>query len=400
MTRDVPAPKRGRRAGAAAGIATVIGCLLAGCGTATSSATTPAIPAAGVPTPLATSLTTPDGTWATVPMGHLDQPLDTFWQLLHLAPHVRTWTDQVAATAVATNGGLTLASAADTFAVGVRPTNRLRFSPLIATVNGGHSWTDGLIGDGLAERPDTLAIDTPGNALAIVDTPAGTQVLTSAGGLSGWTRLTDQAHLSATPAGRSCGVSTLTAVSYHGTTPVVGASCTRPGIVGLLSDRSGTWQPAGLSLPAAYRDATIQILALHAEGPTLTALLAVTGPGGATRLLTGWGTSNGAWMLSPPLQVPASDHLASYGPAERTGEFVFTTGAASCVSTIAGPGAAWHTLPAPPAGTATLAIPAGTPPQALAVTNATLTIWALPANTSNWVERQVLKVPIQYGSSG
>ena len=35
-----------------------------------------------LPTPLATSLQTADGTWATIPMGRLDEPFNTFWQLL------------------------------------------------------------------------------------------------------------------------------------------------------------------------------------------------------------------------------------------------------------------------------------------------------------------------------
>ena len=38
-----------------------------------------------IATSLATSIETSAGTWAVVPMGHLDQPLNTFWQLFFRA---------------------------------------------------------------------------------------------------------------------------------------------------------------------------------------------------------------------------------------------------------------------------------------------------------------------------
>ena len=78
------------------------------------------------PTPLATSVQTAAGTWATIPMGHLGQPLNTFWQLFFQPPGATSWSNQVEATATATNGGLVLASAGDrSVIVGVRPSVRL-----------------------------------------------------------------------------------------------------------------------------------------------------------------------------------------------------------------------------------------------------------------------------------
>ena len=64
-----------------------------------------------LPTPLATSVPAGGGTWATVAMGDLGQPLNTFWQLLFRPAGTNSWSDRVEATAVATNGGLVLASA-------------------------------------------------------------------------------------------------------------------------------------------------------------------------------------------------------------------------------------------------------------------------------------------------
>ena len=63
-----------------------------------------------IPTPLATSVQTLDGTWATIPMGRLDEPLNTFWQLFYRPNGAVAWSNRVEATATATNGGLVLAA--------------------------------------------------------------------------------------------------------------------------------------------------------------------------------------------------------------------------------------------------------------------------------------------------
>ena len=120
------------------------------------------------PTPLATSVQTSDGTWATIPMGRLDEPLNTFWQLFYRPDGSVPWSNRVEATATATNGGLVLASAGPSLLVGVRPSVDLTFTPLISTSNGGRSWSDGLVAKELAARPDALAT-TAGHALALVN---------------------------------------------------------------------------------------------------------------------------------------------------------------------------------------------------------------------------------------
>ena len=146
--------------------------LLAACG---SSARAPYRSAApSIPTPLATSIQTSAGTWATVAMGHLDEPLNTFWQLFFRPTGSASWSNQVKATAVATNGGLVLASPGGPgLLVGVRPTNLLTFSPLIYTSDAGRSWSTGLLADGLAARPDALAAASASRMLALVNDSLG-----------------------------------------------------------------------------------------------------------------------------------------------------------------------------------------------------------------------------------
>ena len=81
------------------------------------------------PSALATSVQTSAGTWATVPMGHLDQPLNTFWQLFFRASGTSSWSNATSTLATATNGGLIIATPdGQSVEVGIRPANRLTFS--------------------------------------------------------------------------------------------------------------------------------------------------------------------------------------------------------------------------------------------------------------------------------
>ncbi|HEY1971423.1 MAG TPA: hypothetical protein VGH89_25945, partial [Pseudonocardia sp.] len=127
---------------------------------------------APVPTVVANST----GTWVTLPMGHLDDPLNTFWQLLYRPAGSSHWTDQVEATAAATNSGLALAATGGRAVVAVRPSDRLVFSPLIDTTNGGQTWQNGLLPEGVT--PITQSVATgPDATIAAVNTGPEIQIL-------------------------------------------------------------------------------------------------------------------------------------------------------------------------------------------------------------------------------
>jgi len=72
--------------------------------------------------------------------------------------------------------------------------------------------------------------------------------------------------------------------------------------------------------------------------------------------------------------------------------------AGSRAETVPGPGAAWRRLPAPPRGTAALAALPGGAFDALAVSGGTLTVYQLTPG-GVWSRAQVIRVPVQYGSS-
>lgn len=380
---------------AAFGIATS----LSACGdsTATSTATGAAIQ---WPAPLATSIDTPSGTWATVPMGHLGQPLNTFWQLFFRPTGGAAWSNQVKATATATNGGLVLASAGQSLAVGIRPSYDLRFSPVITTADGGATWTTGLLDESLVAHPDALALDTAGHALAITGGPSGDEVLASGGSLSKWRELLTLGTLRSTEPGKACAPRAITAVGYTDSVAMVGASCSKPGVVGLFLSHGGTWLTAGPQLPPSVAHSTVTVLGMHSEASGMAVVLGVAGSQGKS-LIVSWRASASSWRASPPLQLTRGEDLVSFGPAPGANLLVLVgaPGGSKRLYITGDPPASWRRVPSPPPDTATVAAgPAGTI-EALGVNDTVLTVWNLAASSATWAESQTIHVPVQFGSS-
>ncbi len=422
-------PRRpGLLAAAVAGATLAAG--LTGCGTRTSPAAT-ATPTP-VAAPLATTLPAAGGTWATLPMGRTGDALNTFWQLFYRPAGSSSWSDRVDATATATNGGLVLAGAGGrSLIVGVRPYDLLHFSPLIATSDGGRTWTNGLT-SGLVARPAALAADQAGQALALVATgpttksqattpvdatttvqasisvKASISVQQSPGDLGTWHHLTSVPQLAGTTPGRRCDPEALSAVGYLQTSPVVGARCAEPGVAGLFVKRAEGWQLAAAGLPGSLAGARIDVLSLiPTNGGGLAAVLAAYGALGTT-LLAAWSRDGGVnWAVSPALQLPAGQQLTSMGPAEGDGLFVLMSSSSGSeqLDLVNGPGASWQAVPPPPAGTATVAFASAGgaagrgPVQALVGEGTVLTVWTLATASTGWAKGQAIHVPIEFGSS-
>ena len=115
-------------------------------------------------------------------------------------------------------------------------------------------------------------------------------------------------------------------------------------------------------------------------------------------LFAAWSTGNGGhWALSPVARLRGAELTsASFGPSGAVA--VVLTG--NRAETITGPGAAWRSLPALPAGTATLAAGPSGGFDALAVHRTRLTVWQLGPGTTAWRATQAMDVPVQFGSSG
>jgi len=421
-------PRRSRASrrrpwGAAAAVAAG-SCLLAGCTSAQAPAPAPAPPAATAP--LATSLAQAGGrAWAIVAMGGSAADHNSFWEVFTRPVGSSQWA-LVTPPGVADNGGLVAAvpPAAQGLDIAVRPSQDLTFSPLALTGNGGRTWDTGLVDASVAAVPDALALGG-GRMLVLLGDGAIDQAVTSGAGIPGegasgaaqpsasasaaWTRLAAPGAIAGSAAGRDCHVTAVTAVSLTAAgTPLVGASCARPGVAGIFAQAGAGWQAAGPALSGTLASQPVKVLRLTAgDGAGIMALLQTgTGDGDPASLLAAWTADGTHWTVSPPLPLNGAQVLSSGAGPGATAAWVLLSGGRA--ATIAGPtapsapsasGAAWRPLPAPPHGTAVLAPGPGGALDALAVSGGSaLTVFRLtPAG--EWQQTQAISVPVQLGSS-
>jgi hypothetical protein len=183
--------------------------LAAICGAVRAAATPGAAPPGAARPSLVTSLTVPGGTsWAVVEMGGSRSQHNNFWQLVTRRAGSARWA-LATPPGVADNGGLVAAPlGGPALVAGFNPSQDLTFSPLASTRDRGADWTPGLLPAGLAGVPSALAAGPGGKLIAL--TRRGEAELSAPGG-AGWKRLASLASVAATPAGRSCGLTGLTA---------------------------------------------------------------------------------------------------------------------------------------------------------------------------------------------
>jgi hypothetical protein len=397
--------------------------LAAGCGSTVAGAGPPAAGRTQVRLPLAASLTVPGAaSWAVVEMGGSSAQHENFWQLVARRAGKARWT-LATPPGVADNGGLVTASLGGAALVtGVNPSQDLQFSPLATTRDGGAHWSPGLLPAGLASLPSALAAGPGGRLLAITD--RGLAEMSAPGGAS-WARLTSLASLAATPAGRSCGLTSLTAATFSPSgVPLLAGQCASRGVTGIFAYSGGSWRQAGPAPPASLAQRRVSVLRLAAAGRRTIALLTAATPGGAVSLVAGWASPAGRWALSAPLPLNGARVVSTATAASAAGTDASAagTGMATAASgtttastvgvilstgladTIPGPGAPWRQLPALPAHAAALVLGPGRQISALAAHGSILTGWLLtaPPGTRNvaWARTQVMKVPVPYGSSG
>ncbi len=387
---------RGHRAAAAIALAASV--IAAGCG----SRTAPAATLHGGPQSrgvafLATSLSTASGTWAVAVMGGSAAAHNNFWQLFVRPAGTSRW-KLVTPPGVADNGGLVVTdSGGRSLITAIRPSQYLTYTPLSVTRDGGGAWAvAGPLDAALADSPDALAVAPgTGRLLALLISGAAKVAVP---GYTRWATLVSRRALAATPAGRRCGLGTLTAATFTPAgAPLLAGSCSRPGTTGIFAFLNGTWQAAGPAPPAALARQRITVLRLTR---TLTGTVALlqAGAGPTASLIAAWSTGSGShWLLSSPVRLGGAKLTSvSFGPG----------GAAAIIlnghhaETISGPSHSWGSLPRLPPGTATLTPGPVSGFSALAVHRTELTVWQLADGTAAWRVTQVVKVPIQFGTSG
>jgi hypothetical protein len=341
-------------------------------------------------------------------MGHLGDPLNTFWQLFT----VSGGSGRLALATppgVASNGGLAMSlSTSGSLLSGFGPSQDLLVSPLAQTSNGGASWAVGVLPGGLARLPDALASPGGGLDVALLGSAGGT-VVQSPGGLAPWSTLVTEHALVDDPATARCGVAGITAVSVaafgpvgsggsggSGGEPIVGARCTGGGRAGIFERSDGGWVSVGPVLPDG-RGRAVEVLRLLGTPAGAVALVGA-GTGADQTLFALWSTDSlQRWTVSDGLALGRGTVIATGSTA--SGDLVVTvrTAGGTSASVIAPSSPQWRSLVAPPPGTSSVVATPGGTFDALAVDGSLLHVYAL--GSRGWRDLQTLKVPIQYGSS-
>jgi hypothetical protein len=415
-TASVTSAAGARSTGATLLAAALVTVLAAGCGSTAAATSGPAGRPAVIRPSLVTSLTVPGGaSWAVVDMGGSSAKNENFWQLLARPARAAKWS-LATPPGVADNGGLVAASlGGPALVTGFNPSQDLTFSPLATSRDSGAHWTPGLLPAGLAALPSALAAGPGGRLIALTNRD---QAEISAPGGTGWARLTSLAALSATPAGRSCGLKSLTAAAFSlSGTPLLAGQCAAPGVAGIFAYSGGSWHQAGPALPGALARRRVSVLRLATTGRRTIALLTATAPGGAASLTAASASASGRWTVSAPLPLGGAQIVSTatgtaagvFSPLAATAGVPHPASAAGVIlstgraETIVDPDGSWQQLPALPAHAAALVLGPGLQISVLAASGTILTSWR-PARQARthaaiWARTQVMKVPVPYGSS-
>jgi len=361
-----------------------------------------ALPAGASPArpPLESATSSPAGSWVILPMGHISDQANTFWQVLHATASPAHWS-VVTPPGVADNGGLAMGVSGGSSLVGFLPSDRLHFSPLSLSSDAGTTWSPAFLPGALAPVPDALALaaGNPQTALAVT----GGRVLSAGPGLSSWTLLVSiQSLRRVSP---HCGVTGLEAAAYSPSgSPLVAAACARGGVVGIFSRSGGDWRAEGPVLGGTLVGASTAVLRLETAGTRPCALVEANRQG-RRWLVALWHAGSG-WSASQPLALTSRGTVLATALGSNGSWAVLTrTTNARTVETVA-PGQAWTALATPPANVVALAWSAPAPPSgastadAFAVNGTVLTVFALTPSGTRWVKVQTAQVPLAYGSSG
>jgi hypothetical protein len=356
--------------------------------------------------PLASAVSTSSLASVLIPMGHLDDPSNTFWELVVRPAGATTWLVRTPP-GVADNAGLVVSQpATGPLTVGFLPSQDLTFSPLADSSDQGRTWSQGQLPTALAPTADALATGPDGVRYALV-AKDGRAVWSAASGLSSWVPVVTQGKLGlADPA---CHLSAVTAVAAQaGGRLLVGVSCSGGHGVGVLagvgsttpSAGSGSWQPVGPSIGGSAGVATT-VIRLEDSAQGISGLVRVVS-GSTPWLVAIWGSGGAAgWRQSAPLAVSSGWSVMATGTGGGSGQgqaVLLGSGAQRRIEEIAGPGQPWTAVPAVPSDTGAVAV-VGSQTDAFVASGTRLTVWSLATGSIQWQRAASIYVPLQYGSS-
>lgn len=385
--------------------------VLAACGSTTPSTDASPVPAG---LPAAQSLPGSGGTWATLAMGHHDDPLNIFGEVFYRSgcadasscsggPHWSLATPP----GVASNGGIMVAANPDGgMTTGFGVSLDLRFSPLAETTDAGSVWTGGILPVALAGVPDALAASggTQRLALAAPAPLANGGVFVNTNGLSTWTRLADRGAVISAASAAGCVLGSLSAVAITAQDDdLVAGDCNWSGRAGIFRvGRAGRSVPVaaiGPRVPSAD-DAEVRVVRLVAIGGVLSALVRQEAGNRSWLELATSTDAAATWTVSARFATARS--ILATG-VTSTGGFVVLlggdgSGGGRGQAAVAEPGLPWSVLATPPVNTAVISYGAGDGAiEALVPSGSVLDVDRL--GTAGWQRVQELQVPLQFGSS-
>jgi hypothetical protein len=368
--------------------------MLAGCASAREQPPARAV-SPPVRLPLSISVSSAGTAWAVVDMGGPPARRKNVWELFARPAGSAKW--KLATPGhIASNGGLVTSPAGPTaMAAGFLAGRYFRFSPVATTVDSGIAWSPGQpLNSSLAAVPDALASGPDGRVLAL-DT-AG-QVLSVRPGQRWWLTLTGQQALAATAAGRSCGLTAITAVAITPAgEPLVAGNCRKPGVTGIFTPAGKSWRLAGPALTGGGRagpslaaaTSVVSVLRLASSPEQTMAVLRVSPAGGAADTVTTASLSPaGRWSTSAALRVGSAALQSVAVWAAGTAAVVLPGGRAAVLRA----GAGWTQFGGLPAGTSTLAAGQGGVVEALVPQGKSLAVWQL--RHGSFVLIQTIEVP-------
>jgi hypothetical protein len=349
--------------------------------------------------------------WAFVPMSAGGTSAGS-WQVLEMPNPGAPWS-LVTPKGVADTGGLVGSFLGSGGVIGVEPSGFLGYSPVAATADDGVGWSPGILPGPLAPVPDALATASDGRVLALLGR-SGTSVVESDDNAASSTAMIASRPEVALAGGQSCHLSALTAVDFApGGDPVVAGRCLASAHIGIFELTARGWKFVGPPAPtaallegvpphssplavaesAASRSVVTQVLRLATEGPKLVALVEAVASDGTASLFRITEGASGHWSATPVFDVAPSQRLVATGNEPDGATFILVSRSGSLAAEVlSASGSSWLELPAPPAGTATLAFTTAGVTEALAVDGSAIRVFGLDAS-HRWSFVQVVKVP-------
>ena len=179
----------------------------------------------------------------------------------------------------------------------------------------------------------------------------------------------------------------------------MGASCSKPGSVGLFEYTKGVWHSFAPRLPTSTSHATVQVVRLLSLNGTVSAIVAVHAGSDVKLIATRYLPRRNLWELSAALGMPGSAQVLSSGTTSGGVFVALSSGKSARVEVETTPSGSWAQLPTVPDGTETIAFASNGRVDALVSRDSALADYTLDVSDGRWELAQVINVPIQYGSS-